>query len=83
MKIDGACHCGHITYQAEVDPEKVVVCHCTDCQKASGGGPNYVVLAPKTAFGVEEIAEQLKSESLLAPREVDSARDRRCLDWYG
>jgi hypothetical protein len=30
----------------------VGVCHCTDCQKASGGGPNYVALAPKTAFEV-------------------------------
>ena len=23
MKIDGGCHCGKITYTAEVDPEKV------------------------------------------------------------
>ncbi len=25
MKIDGRCHCGHITYEAEVDPDKVVI----------------------------------------------------------
>ncbi len=36
MKIDGACHCGHITYEAEVDPENIVICHCTDCQTLSG-----------------------------------------------
>jgi len=36
MKVDGRCHCGSITYEAEVDPEKVVVCHCTDCQSLSG-----------------------------------------------
>ena len=36
MKIDGACHCGHITYEAEIDPEKIVICHCTDCQTLSG-----------------------------------------------
>ena len=30
----------------------VDVCYCTDCQKASGGGPSYVALAPKTAFEV-------------------------------
>ena len=36
MKIDGGCHCGHITYQAEIDPEKVLICHCTDCQTLSG-----------------------------------------------
>jgi hypothetical protein len=36
MKIDGRCHCGYITYQAEIDPEKVMICHCTDCQTLSG-----------------------------------------------
>ena len=36
MKIDGRCHCGKITYEAEIDPEKVLICHCTDCQTISG-----------------------------------------------
>jgi hypothetical protein len=36
MKIDGQCHCGAITYEAEVDPEKVIICHCSDCQSLSG-----------------------------------------------
>jgi hypothetical protein len=36
MKIDGGCHCGTITYEAEIDPEKVIICHCTDCQILSG-----------------------------------------------
>jgi hypothetical protein len=36
MKVTGGCHCGHITYEAEVDPMTVRVCHCTDCQKADG-----------------------------------------------
>lgn len=36
MHIDGACHCGAITYEAEIDPDRVVICHCTDCQTLSG-----------------------------------------------
>ena len=36
MKIDGACHCGSITYEASVDPQRVSVCNCTDCQVLSG-----------------------------------------------
>jgi hypothetical protein len=36
MHIDGACHCGGVTYEAEVDPERVIICHCTDCQTVSG-----------------------------------------------
>ena len=36
MKIDGACHCGAIRFEAEVRPELAVICHCTDCQTISG-----------------------------------------------
>jgi hypothetical protein len=36
MKIDGRCHCGLVTYQAEIDSELVAICHCTDCQTLSG-----------------------------------------------
>jgi len=32
MRIDGRCHCGFITYEAEIDPEMALICHCTDCQ---------------------------------------------------
>jgi hypothetical protein len=39
MHIDGQCHCGHITFEAEVDPEKTSLCHCTDCQTLSGALP--------------------------------------------
>lgn len=36
MKIDGGCQCGAITYEGEIDPEQVRMCHCTDCQRMSG-----------------------------------------------
>ncbi len=36
MKVTGRCHCGQITYAATVDPERVGICHCTDCQLLSG-----------------------------------------------
>jgi hypothetical protein len=29
MKIDGRCHCGYITYEAEVDLANVMICHCS------------------------------------------------------
>ncbi len=35
MKINGSCHCGAITYEAELDPDSVGICHCTDCQQLS------------------------------------------------
>jgi hypothetical protein len=36
MRIGGGCHCGAIHYEAEVNPDNVVICHCTDCQTISG-----------------------------------------------
>ena len=36
LKIDGACHCGLISFEADIDPARVVICHCTDCQMISG-----------------------------------------------
>ena len=36
MKVQGACQCGFIAIEGEVDPAKVIVCHCTDCQTSSG-----------------------------------------------
>lgn len=41
MEVDGACLCGAVTYSAKVDPARVAMCHCADCQINSG-----------TAFGL-------------------------------
>lgn len=35
MRVDGSCHCGAIRFEAEIDPKRVGVCHCTDCQTFS------------------------------------------------
>ena len=50
MKVDGRCHCGHIAYEAEVDPGKVVICHCTDCQTLSGSAFRTVVPTNEGTF---------------------------------
>jgi hypothetical protein len=50
MKVDGACHCGSITFTAEIDPEKVRICHCTDCQNSTGAAYRVNVPAIKGTF---------------------------------
>lgn len=50
MRIDGGCHCGNITYEADIDPEQVGLCHCTDCQALSGSAFTTYVRAGKDAF---------------------------------
>jgi hypothetical protein len=50
MKVDGSCHCGHIRYEAEVDPRKVSMCHCTDCQMLTGSAYRVSVPVPREFF---------------------------------
>jgi hypothetical protein len=50
MKIDGACHCGLISYEATIDPGLVGICHCTDCQTLSGSAFRTYVPAPRDGF---------------------------------
>jgi hypothetical protein len=32
VKIDGRCHCGRITFEAEVDPATVTICPAASCR---------------------------------------------------
>ena len=50
MKVDGRCHCGQITYEAEVDPNAMIICHCTDCQTLTGTAYRAVVTASAANF---------------------------------
>jgi hypothetical protein len=53
MQIDGACHCGLISFSAQIDPARVMVCHCTDCQVLSGAPFRAVVSAPMATFTLQ------------------------------
>jgi hypothetical protein len=50
MKVHGACHCGAIRYEAEIEPAAVGICHCTDCQTLSGSAYRVVVPAAREGF---------------------------------
>ena len=51
MNIDGQCHCGRVTYQAEIDPAQVSICHCTDCQTLTGSPYRVTVICSATRSG--------------------------------
>jgi len=69
VKITGGCHCGAIGYEAEVDPEAVTVCHCTDCQTLTGSAFRVVVPAKREGF-------KLKGEPRIYVKTGESGRKR-------
>lgn len=66
MNRTGGCACGAIRFEVTEDFVAVGSCHCIDCQKTSGGGPNYVGLTPRNALKV------LKGEVKIFERTGDS-----------
>lgn len=70
MKVDGQCHCGAIRYKAEIDPQRVVVCHCTDCQSLSGSAYRTVV------FTLEDRFELVAGEPRIYVKIADSGNER-------
>ena len=64
MKVDGRCFCGAVTYDAEIDPDRVLICHCTDCQNHSGSA--YRVVAGVVDGGFRLLAGELKSYEKVA-----------------
>ncbi len=52
MHVTGHCHCKRIRYEAELDPARVNICHCTDCQMLSGSPYRVSVPAPIGTFSL-------------------------------
>ena len=43
--ITGGCHCGAIAFEANINTNNVLICHCIDCQKLSGTAFRTVVVS--------------------------------------
>ena len=71
MKVTGRCHCGQIRYEAEVDPGKVGICNCTDCQMLTGSG--FRVSVPAAA----ETYKLLSGKPKVYVKTADSGTKRR------
>ena len=50
MKIDGHCHCGNVSFEAEANPETTTICNCTDCQTMSGAPLRAVIITRPGTF---------------------------------
>ncbi|MBA8876769.1 GFA family protein [Phyllobacterium myrsinacearum] len=70
MKVDGSCHCGKIKFEAEINPDSVTICHCTDCQRLTGTA--FRVSVPATASSLHFISGEPRTYRKTA----DSGRQR-------
>jgi hypothetical protein len=70
MKIDGRCHCGFITFEAEADPDKTAICHCADCQSFSGSAFRALVRVTNGTFRI------LSGEPTVYVKTADSGKKR-------
>ena len=52
MRITGACQCGDIKIEGEVNPDHVRICNCTDCQTSSGSAFRVNVPAPGSTLHI-------------------------------
>jgi hypothetical protein len=59
VKIEGKCHCGEITFSAEVEPDQVFLCHCSDCQALSGSSFRTNIRAIEGTFKIESGAPKI------------------------
>ena len=50
MDVKGRCHCGDVEFEAQVDPKRVGICHCTDCQVFSSSAFRTSVLVRSADF---------------------------------
>jgi hypothetical protein len=51
-RMTGSCRCGQVRYTADAEPIFTGICHCTDCQKESGGAFSVVVAVPQSALSI-------------------------------
>lgn len=71
MKIDGHCHCGAISFEAEVDPAAMGICHCTDCQMLTGSAFRLGISATAQSFKLTS------GEPTIYVKTADSGAKRR------
>ena len=51
-KITGGCLCGAIRYESSAQPEMIVACHCSTCQKNTGSAFSVNIAMPQNEVSI-------------------------------
>ena len=71
MYVSGSCHCKSISFEAEIDPAALQLCHCTDCQTLTGSAFRVTVSTEPEKFKL------LSGEPTVYLKIADSGSKRR------
>jgi hypothetical protein len=50
MVVTGGCLCGAVRYRFSGDVLRQAICHCRDCQRASGSAFHFGIVVPRNGF---------------------------------
>ena len=56
LPFEGQCACGEIRYRATAQPGFSWICHCRDCQRASGSANCSILYVPRDAMEIQGAA---------------------------
>ncbi len=62
--IQGACHCGEVSFRVTDRPKIVLNCHCDDCRKRNGAAFSTYLIVSESALHVGSGEESLASYSV-------------------
>ncbi len=60
----GGCLCGAIRYEVAAPVERILMCHCRNCQKATGAGASANVVVPAAALTFSRGTPRLFSQQV-------------------
>lgn len=62
----GGCFCRAVRFTVTAQVTPFVVCHCRDCQYASGGAPAHVLVVPREGLDIASGNDALRSFKTVA-----------------
>lgn len=64
VQVAGACVCKAVRVTVEDQPDKVVICYCSDCRKMSGHLGQIIAIFPANKVRIEDKRQKLKPYSI-------------------
>ena len=79
--LTGGCLCGAVRYVVEAPVERLAVCYCTDCQRATSAGGSINAVVPASAFRLTKGRTKVFSKTADSGHTLDRHFCGDCGSW--